>query len=135
MKKRLAGLLLVLSLAMLAIPETAFGQCKNNNNFSQVVRRGRNGVRVGNIGLNLFDGPGLVNYEYKHEWMPGVGGAATVIGIGAGAGAAVGALTGNGSKKNTFIGAAIGAGAATGLWLYKNRTEKRALIPFRLPLR
>ncbi|HEU4387922.1 MAG TPA: hypothetical protein VFV34_09015 [Blastocatellia bacterium] len=128
MKKRLAGLLLVLSLAFLAVPETAFGQCRSNNNFGQVVRRGRNGVRVGNFGLNLFEGPGILNYEEKHQWMPGVGGAATVIGIGAGAGAATGALTGQGSKKSTFIGAAIGAGAATGLWLYKNRTERHRIF-------
>jgi hypothetical protein len=128
MKIRLAGLLLVLSLAVLAIPETAFGQCRNDNNFGRVVRRGRNGVRVGDYGLNLFDGPGILNYERKHRWMSGAGGAATVIGIGAGAGAAAGALTGKGDKKSTFIGAAIGAGSATALWLYKNRTEKRRIF-------
>ncbi|HYV06952.1 MAG TPA: hypothetical protein VFB82_20315, partial [Blastocatellia bacterium] len=66
------------------------------------------------------------NYEYKHRWMPGPGGAATVIGTGAGAGALVGGVTKG--KKGAVMGAAIGAAAATGVWLYKNRTEKRRIF-------
>ena len=128
MKRRLAKLLLVLSLLALAVPATALGQCRNDNNLGRVVRRGRNGVRVGDFGLSLFDGPGILNYDYKHRWMSGPGGAATVIGIGAGAGAAAGALTGKGDKKSTLWGAAIGAGGATALWLYKNRTERRRIF-------
>ncbi len=66
------------------------------------------------------------HYHQKHRWMEGPGGAATVIGVGAGAGAVTGGVVKG--KKGALIGAAIGAGAATGIWLYKNRTEKRRIF-------
>ena len=49
-----------------------------------------------------------------------------VIGGSAASGAGLGGLVGG--KKGALIGAAVGAGAATGLWLYKNRTEKRRIF-------
>ena len=87
-----------------------------------MIRRDKNGVRVGDGKVTLFDGPGIVNYQYRQRWMSGPGGAATVIGIGAGAGAATGAVVKG--KKGAVVGALVGAGAATGVWLYKNRTDK-----------
>ena len=124
MRKKLASLLLVLSLFVLAMPVAALAQ--NRDEYGGFIRRDKNGYRVGQGKITFFDGPGIVNYEYKHSWMPGAGGAATVIGIGAGAGAATGAIVKG--KKGALIGAAVGAGAATGLWLYKNRTEKRRIF-------
>jgi len=124
MRKKLASLLLVLSLFALAMPAAALAQ--NRGEYGGFIRRDKNGVRVGQGRITFFDGPGLVNYEYKHSWMPGAAGAATVIGTGAGAGAVVGGVTKG--KKGALIGAAIGAGAATGIWLYKNRTEKRRIF-------
>jgi hypothetical protein len=58
--------------------------------------------------------------------MEGPGGAAIVIGSGAGAGALTGGLIKG--KKGAVIGAAVGAGGATALWLYKNRRETRRIF-------
>lgn len=124
MRKKLAGLLLVLSLFGLALPLNASAQ--NRDEYGGFIRRDKNGVRVGDGKIVLFDGPGILNYHQKHRWMEGPGGAATVIGIGAGAGAATGGVVKG--KKGALIGAAVGAGAATGIWLYKNRTEKRKIF-------
>jgi hypothetical protein len=124
MRKKLASLLLVLSFFVLAMPVATLAQ--NRDEYGGFIKRDKNGYRIGQGKITLFDGPGIVNYQYKHSWMPGPGGAATVIGIGAGAGAATGAVVKG--KKGALIGAAVGAGAATGLWLYKNRTEKRRIF-------
>ena len=124
MGKKLAGLLLILSLFGLAMPTASLAQQRGE--YGGFIKRDKNGYKVGQGKITFFDGPGIVNYEYKHRWMPGPGGAATVIGIGAGAGAATGAAVKG--KKGALIGAAVGAGAATGIWLYKNRTEKRKIF-------
>jgi hypothetical protein len=124
MRKKLAGLLLVLSLFGLALPCAVSAQSKDE--YGGFIRRDKNGVRIGQGKITLFDGPGILNYQYKPSWMPGPGGAATVIGIGAGAGAGTGAVVKG--KKGAVIGALVGGGAATGLWLYKNRTEKRKIF-------
>ncbi len=124
MRKKLGSLLLLLALFGLALPAAALAQ--NRDEYGGFIRRDRNGVRVGDGKLVLFDGPGILNYHRKHRWMEGPGGAATVIGVGAGAGAVTGGVVKG--KKGAIIGAAIGAGAATGLWLYKNRTEKRRIF-------
>jgi hypothetical protein len=120
MKRKVASLILLLSLLALAAP--AFSQSREGG----FIRRGRNGVRVGEGRIKLFDGPGILNYEHKHRWMPGAGGAATVIGIGAGAGAGTGAVVGG--KKGAVIGALAGAGGATALWLYKNRRHSHRIF-------
>jgi hypothetical protein len=125
MKRKLASLLLVLSLFGLVIPASTLAQDRRNG-YDGFIRRTRNGVRVGDTRVVLFDGPGIVNYDYKHRWMPGAGGAATVIGIGAGAGAVTGGLVKG--KKGAIMGALIGGGAAAGIWLYKNRTERRRIF-------
>jgi hypothetical protein len=122
MRKKLASLFLALSLFVLAMPAAA----QHRDEYGRFIRRDKNGYRVGQGRITFFDGPGIVNYEYKHRWMPGPGGAATVIGAGAGAGAVVGGVTKG--KKGAVMGAAIGAAAATGIWLYKNRTEKRRIF-------
>ena len=124
MRSKLASLLLILSLMVLALPAAAFAQ--HRDEYGGLIRRDKNGVRVGDGRITLFDGPGIVNYQYRQRWMPGPGGAATVIGIGAGAGAATGAVV-NG-KKGAVVGALVGGGAATGIWLYKNRTIKRRIF-------
>ena len=124
MRKKLGSLLLLLALFGLALPAAALAQ--NRDEYGGFIRRDRNGVRVGDGKLVLFDGPGILNYHRKHRWMEGPGGAATVIGVGAGAGAVTGGVVKG--KKGAIIGAAVGAGAATGLWLYKNRTEKRRIF-------
>ncbi|PYP87955.1 MAG: hypothetical protein DMF61_07590 [Blastocatellia bacterium AA13] len=123
MLRKMAGFFLVLALLALALPVSSFA---DDREYRGIVRRGKNGVRIGDSAVTLFDGPGILNYEYKHRWMEGPGGAATVIGIGAGGGAAVGGLTKG--KKGAIIGAAAGGGAATLLWLYKNRTERRKIF-------
>jgi hypothetical protein len=90
---------------------------------------GGSGVRVGNTHFGLFNGPGILNYDYQHVWMPGPAGAITVIVAVAGGGALVGTLVSHkDKKKGAIIGAAAGAGAGTLLWLYKNRTERRAIF-------
>ena len=119
MKKKLTSFLLMLSFLALLLPAAASAQ-------ERIIRRDKNGYRVGDSRITFFDGPGIVNYEYRHRWMPGPLGAATVIGTGAGAGAVVGGVTKG--KKGAAIGAAVGGGAATALWLYKNRREKRAIF-------
>lgn len=124
MRKKLACLLLILSLFGLAMPVAALAQ--HREDYREIIRRGKNGVRVGDSRIVLFDGPGILNYHRKHRWMEGPGGAATVIGVGAGAGAVTGGVVKG--KKGAVIGAAVGAAAATGLWLYKNRTEKRRIF-------
>ena len=125
MKRKLVGLLLVLSLLTLVVPASICAQSRKNE-YAGFIRRDGNSVRVGDTRISLFDGPGIVNYDYKHRWMPGAGGAATVIGIGAGAGAGTGALVKG--KKGAAMGALIGGGTATGIWLYKNRTERRKIF-------
>ena len=124
MRSKLAGLLLILSLLALALPAVALAQ--DREGYGGYVRRDKNGVRIGDDRIVLFDGPGILNYHRKHRWMSGAGGAATVIGVGAGAGAATGAVVKG--KKGAVVGALVGAGAATGIWLYKNRTEKRRIF-------
>ncbi|HWN99252.1 MAG TPA: hypothetical protein VNS63_08285 [Blastocatellia bacterium] len=124
MRSKLASFLLILSLMVLALPAAA--QAQSRDGFGGIIRRDKNGVRVGDSRITLFDGPGIVNYKYKERWMPGAGGAATVIGIGAGAGAGTGAIVKG--KKGAVVGALIGGGAATGLWLYKNRTVTRRIF-------
>ena len=124
MRTKLASLLLTLSLMVLALPAAAFAQ--DRGEYGGFIRRDKNGVRVGDGRVTLFDGPGIVNYQYRQRWMSGPGGAATVIGIGAGAGAATGAVVKG--KKGAVIGALVGGGAATGIWLYKNRTVKRRIF-------
>lgn len=120
MRRKLAGLIVLVALLTLTVP--AFGQSPNR----RLIKRDRNGLRIGDYGLSLFDGPGILNYEHKHRWMSGAGGAATVIGIGAGAGAGTGALVEG--KRGAVIGALIGAGGATALWLYKNRRHKHRIF-------
>jgi hypothetical protein len=120
MRHKLMSLTLVMVLFCLAVPALA------QDGNGRWIRRDKNGIRVGDGRINILDGPGIINYEKKNRWMPGAGGAATVIGIGAGAGAATGAVT-NG-KKGAVWGAVIGAGAATGVWLYKNRTERKKIF-------
>jgi hypothetical protein len=122
MRKKTVSLLLALSFLGLMLP-AAMAQDRDHRGF---IKRDKNGVRVGDGRVTLFDGPGIVNYEHKHEWMAGPGGAAIVIGSGAGAGALTGGLVGG--KKGALIGAAVGAGAATGLWLYKNRRHKHKIF-------
>jgi hypothetical protein len=124
MRKKLASLLLILSLFGLAMPVAALAQ--HRDEYGGFIKRDKNGYRVGQGRITLFDGPGILNYQYKHSWLPGPGGAATVIGIGAGAGAVTGGVVKG--KKGAAVGAAVGAAAATGLWLYKNRTEKRRIF-------
>jgi hypothetical protein len=121
MRNKLASIFLIVSLLALAAPASTFGQERG-----RFIRRDKNGYRVGDGRVTFFDGPGIVNYEYKHSWMPGPAGAATVIGTGAAAGAVTGGVIKG--KKGAVIGAAVGAGAATGLWLYKNRREKRRIF-------
>jgi hypothetical protein len=122
MKKKLTSFLLMLSFLAVLLPAVASAQ----ERYGNIIRRDKNGYRVGDSRITFFDGPGIVNYEYRHRWMPGPGGAAMVIGTGAGAGAVVGGVTKG--KKGAAIGAAIGGGAATALWLYKNRREKRRIF-------
>jgi len=123
MKRKLAVLLVLLSLVGLATP---LARAQNRGEYAGFIRRDKNGVQIGDTKVTLFDGPGILNYDYKHRWMPGAGGAATVIGIGAGAGAGTGALVKG--KKGAALGALIGGGTATGIWLYKNRTERRKIF-------
>ena len=122
MKKKLTSFLLMLAFLTLLLPAAASAQ----DGYGRIIRRDKNGYRVGDSRITFFDGPGIVNYEYRHRWMPGPGGAALVIGSGAGAGALVGGVTKG--KKGAAIGALIGGGAATGLWLYKNRRERRRIF-------
>lgn len=122
MTKKLTSFLLMLSLLVLLLPALAAAQERDG----RFIRRDKNGYKVGDNRITFFDGPGIVNYEYRHRWMPGPAGAATVIGTGAGAGAVVGGVTKG--KKGAVMGALIGGGAATGLWLYKNRREKRRIF-------
>jgi len=123
MRKKLSSFLIILSLFALLLPAAALGQDRESGRF---FRRDKNGYRVGDGRISLFDGPGILNYEYKHRWMEGPAGAATVIGIGAGAGAVTGGVVKG--KKGAVVGALVGAGAATGIWLYKNRTERRRIF-------
>src|ERR1044072_1954661 len=123
MRKKLSSFLIILSLFALLLPAAALGQDRESGRF---FRRDKNGYRVGDGRFARLDGPGILNHEYKDRWMEGPAGAATVIGIGAGAGAVGGGVVKG--KKGAIIGAAVGAGAATGLWLYKNRTEKRRIF-------
>lgn len=123
MIKRLGSLILALCFFGLTLPLPAHAQ---DGDDRRIIRRDRNGVRVGDGRISVLDGPGIVNYEYRERWMPGPAGAATVIGIGAGAGAATGAVVGG--KKGAVIGALVGGGAATGIWLYKNRRVRRRIF-------
>ncbi|MBI3652280.1 MAG: hypothetical protein HY231_14760 [Acidobacteria bacterium] len=120
MKTKFVSLLLVFALFGLALPTLA------QHREGGWIRRDKNGIRVGDGRISVFDGPGILNYEKKNRWMPGAAGATTVIGIGAGAGAATGAVIKG--KKGAVIGALVGGGAATGLWLYKNRRERKKIF-------
>ena len=122
MRRKIVSVLMLTALLVLALPASSFA----DDRYKGIVRRGKNGVKIGDSEVTLLDGPGILNYRYKHRWMEGPGGAATVIGIGAGGGAAVGGLAKG--KKGAVIGAIAGGGAATALWLYKNRTERRAIF-------
>ncbi|HXG92112.1 MAG TPA: hypothetical protein VNN73_07035 [Blastocatellia bacterium] len=122
MKRKLASFLLMLALLVLALPLQ--GQAQEG--YGRIIKRGKNGIRAGDYGINLFDGPGIVNFEHRHRWMDSPAGAATVIGAGAGAGALTGGVIKG--KKGAVIGALIGGGAATGLWLYKNRVHKHRIF-------
>jgi hypothetical protein len=126
MLKKLASLLLLLSLLGLATPLTALAQDRDDEGYRGSIKRTRNGVKYGDYGINILDGPGIVNIEHRQRWMDSPLEAATVIG----SGAAIGAVSGGvvKGKKGAIIGAAVGAGAATGIWLYKNRTVKRKIF-------
>ncbi len=127
MRKKLVCICLLLTLFTIAMPAASLAQNRRDeSNSGRYIRRGKNGIQFGDRAITLFDGPGIVNYQYKHRWMEGPAGAATVIGIGAGAGALTGGVVKG--KKGAVIGALVGAGAATGIWLYKNRTEKRRIF-------
>jgi len=126
MRRKLASLFLVLSLLGVASPCAALAQDRDNEGYKRVIKRSKNGIRVGDHGINLFDGPGIVNYERKHRWMDSPLEATAVIGTGAAAGAVTGGVVKG--KKGAVVGALVGAGAATGIWLYKNRTEKRRIF-------
>ena len=123
MIRKLASLLVLLSLLGIAMPAAL---AQHRDEYIPVIKRDKNGVRIGDSKITLFDGPGILNYETRNRWMPGPGGAATVIGTGAGAGAAVGGFTKG--KKGAVYGALIGGGGATALWLFKNRTVKRKIF-------
>jgi hypothetical protein len=123
MIRKIASLLLLLCFLALAIPDAS---AQHRDEYGPIVRRDRNGVRIGDSRITVLDGPGILNYEYRNRWMPGPLGAATVIGTGAGAGAAVGGITHG--KKGALWGAAIGGGSATALWLYKNRRVRRRIF-------
>ncbi|HYL98203.1 MAG TPA: hypothetical protein VEZ90_04555 [Blastocatellia bacterium] len=124
MRHKLVSLCLLVCLLALAAPIAAPAQ-----SLGSVLRRGKNGISLAGTRFSLFDGPGILNYQYKHSCMPGPAGAVTVIGAGAGGGALVGtAVSKRDRKKGALIGAAAGAGGATLLWLYKNRTERRAIF-------
>jgi hypothetical protein len=126
MKKKLAGLLLIISLFVLAVPSPALAQDREGEGYKRLIKRGKNGVRFGDNAITFFDGDGIVNYEHRNRWMDSPAGVATVIGVGAGAGAVAGGVVKG--KKGAVIGALVGAGAATGVWLYKNRTTKRRIF-------
>ena len=124
MKKKLAGLLLILSLFALALPSPALAQ--DGEGFKRLIKRGKNGIRFGDNAITFFEGDGIVFYEHRNRWMDSPAGVATVIGAGAGAGAVTGGIVKG--KKGAVIGAIVGAGAATGIWLYKNRTTRRRIF-------
>ena len=129
MKRKWLGLLVLISLLGLAAPASGLAQSRDGYGLGGLIKRGKNGIKVGDTNVGLLNGPGIVNYDYKHVWMPGAGGAATVIGAGAGGGALVGTLVAKKEKKKgAIIGAAAGAGGATLVWLYKNRTERRPIF-------
>ena len=127
MRRKLASLLLILSLLGLASPVAALAQDRDDEGYSRIkIKRSKNGIKYGDIGINVLDGPGIVNIERDHHWMDSPLEATAVIGTGAAAGAVAGGVVKG--KKGAVIGALVGAGAATGIWLYKNRTEKRKLF-------
>ena len=125
MRPKLASLLLILSLLWLAMPTLTEAQ-DGRDGYGRYVKRTRNGIRVGDNGINILDGPGIINYEHRNRWMDSPAGVATVVGVGAGAGAVTGGIVKG--KKGAVVGALVGAGAATGVWLYKNRTVKRRIF-------
>jgi hypothetical protein len=126
MLRKLATLFLLLSLLGLASPVAALAQDGDDRGYRKVIKRSKNGIKFGDHGINIFDGPGIVNYERKHRWMDSPLEATAVIGTGAAAGAVTGGVVKG--KKGAVVGALVGAGAATGIWLYKNRTEKRRIF-------
>ena len=127
MRRKLASLLLILSLLGLASPVAALAQDRDDDGYGRIkVKRSKNGIKYGDIGINVLDGPGIVNVERDHHWMDSPLKATAVIGTGAAAGAVAGGVVKG--KKGAVIGALVGAGAATGIWLYKNRTEKRKIF-------
>lgn len=127
MSRKLTSLLLLLSFFAFAVPSATMAQNRREGSeYGGFIKRDKNGVKIGQSKITVFDGPGIVNYEFRHRWMPGPLGAATVIGTGAGAGAVAGGVVKG--KKGAVYGAMIGAGSATALWLYKNRREKRRIF-------
>ncbi|HYP26986.1 MAG TPA: hypothetical protein VE262_09725 [Blastocatellia bacterium] len=122
MRRKLVILFLAIGLLGALMPEPSFAQGEGR----RIIKRGKNGYRIGDHGINLFDGPGIVNYERRHRWMDSPAGAAAVIGAGAGAGAITGGVIKG--KKGAVVGALIGGGSATALWLYKNRTTRRRIF-------
>ena len=130
MKRKIGSALVILSIAMLVMPLPALAQNRRDRcDYRGIARRDKNGFRFGDNRVGLFDGPGIINYEHRNRWMDSPAGAAAVIGIGAGAGAATGAIVdGKNPKKGALVGALIGGAAATGVWLYKNRTVKRRIF-------
>lgn len=123
MRRKLIILSLAIALLGMAMPEPSFAQ---EGEARRAIKRGKNGIRYGDHGINIFDGPGIINYERRHRWMDSPAGAAAVIGTGAGAGAITGGVIKG--KKGAVYGALIGGGSATALWLYKNRTSKRRIF-------
>lgn len=126
MKKKLAGLLLIFSLFALALPSLVVAQDRDGDGYKRLIKRGKNGIRFGDNAITFFDGDGIVYYEHRNRWMDSPAGVATVVGVGAGAGAVTGGIVKG--KKGAVVGALVGAGAATGIWLYKNRTTRRRIF-------
>jgi hypothetical protein len=124
MRRKLLILFMAIALLGALVPEPSFAQ--GGREVRSVIKRGKNGYRIGDHGINLFDGPGIINYERRHRWMDSPAGAAAVIGTGAGAGAVTGGVIKG--KRGAVYGALIGGGSATALWLYKNRTTRRRIF-------
>ena len=92
MRRKLASLLLILSLFGLASPVAALAQDRDDDGYRRIkVKRSKNGIKYGDIGINVLDGPGIVNIERDHHWMDSQLEATAVIGTGAAAGAVIAA--------------------------------------------
>jgi hypothetical protein len=127
MRRTIGTSLLLLCFFGLALPFEALAQNGRDREYRSVIRRDKNGVRLGDDRrIRFLDGEGLVTYQYRDRWMYSPAGAATVIGIGAGAGAVTGGVVKG--KKGAVVGALVGGAAATGVWLYKNRWRSRRIF-------